>query len=393
MELFNIFGVEIFSTGTHKGDVYLEQDLDEMVNAYAQTGFIPPLKLGHSSDKIGEPALGWCHNLRRIGSKLVADFMELPKIVFDAVKSRSYDRVSAEIYFQFKKQDGTILPKALKAVALLGAEIPAIRELKPLREVVHEDSSQEWKVYETNLEGTLITIEREGRKMELEEKIKELEDKLAKVIGFKEGEVKELNAKVTELTAALELAKGESKKFSETDSGKKVLQLQKQLEDTNAQLETSMRKYAETEKKKADLEESQRKERIERKVKDLKFPALRPYIEVFYEVSTKGETSTSVMKFSADGSASKELTVERIVDGLISTLNRLAENKLFSEMSTIPEFRRDDLPPSDDPREETDKRVREYCAKHNMDYVKDYSIAMKAVFVEDPKLKILYSES
>lgn len=578
MKLFEILGVEIFSVGNHKGDDYTVQDLDTMVQAFGQLGFTPPLKDGHCTDTPGMPSLGWLKNLRRIGNKLVADFMDVPEIVYDAIKSRRYDRVSAEIYHNYKKQDGTIFSRAVKALSLLGADIPAVKDLRPLREIVHEDEGREFKVYDLEfqfvewtsasmndlpdsafaiissggekdssgkttprslrhlphhslegkidlahlrnalarlsqtklssdemskakshleahaksekvgkhseefqfassgvqfvigklkggtsttvqtvlfnkpewtierakgwlsshnmhagkvdegdkhlrfrqrepsdfIEGSFRTIEpgvahnsssdiyklyeevikqEEVKKMDIEARMKELEDKFAKVVEAKDSEIQGLQTKLSTLSAELEKAKTESAKFSDTDAGKKVHQLQKQLEDTTVQLEQTMQKFAEAEKKKFTLEEVQRKERIERKVKDLKFPALRPYIEVFYEEATKGESDTKVVKFSADGSAPKELTVERVVDGFVSTLNRLAENKMFSELSTMPEFKRDDVPTSDDPAVEVDKRVREYCAKHNLDVIKSYSEAQKVVFAEDPKLKELYGQS
>lgn len=481
-------GVEIFRIGTWKGDSYVESDLQDMINAYDKVGFKPPIKSGHSEDVPGLPALGWVENLRCENGHLLADFNQLYPEVYEAIKDKRYNTVSSEIYFNYKQQDGTILPKVLKAVAILGQDVPAVKNLKPLHEslVMSDDtlaekigiyesgmefqfassgvqfvigklkgdtsttvqtvlfSKSEWTIerakgwlsshnmhadkvdegdkhirfrqYEPSdfIEGSFRTIEpgvahnsssdlyklynevikqEEVKKMDIEARMKELEDKFTKVVASKDSEITDLQGKLTTLSAELEKAKTESAKFSDTDAGKKVHQLQKQLEDTTVQLEQTMQKFAEAEKKKFTLEEVQRKERIERKVKDLKFPALRPYIEVFYEEATKGESESKVVKFSADGSAPKELTVERVVDGFVSTLNRLAENKMFSELSTMPEFKRDDVPTSDDPAVEVDKRVREYCAKHNLDVIKSYGDAQTKVFLEDPKLKELYAQS
>lgn len=410
-------GVEIFRIGTWKGDSYVESDLQDMINAYDKVGFKPPIKSGHSEDVPGLPALGWVENLRCENGCLLADFNQLYPEVYEAIKDKRYNTVSSEIYFNYKQQDGTILPKVLKAVAILGQDVPAVKNLKPLHEsiVMSDDTlAEKIGIYESGIEGSFGTIEpgvahnsssdlyksddevikqEEVKKMDIEARMKELEDKFTKVVASKDSEITDLQGKLTTLSAELEKAKTESAKFSDTDAGKKVHQLQKQLEDTTVQLEQTMQKFAEAEKKKFTLEEVQRKERIERKVKDLKFPALRPYIEVFYEEATKGESESKVVKFSADGSAPKELTVERVVDGFVSTLNRLAENKMFSELSTMPEFKRDDVPTSDDPAVEVDKRVREYCAKHNLDVIKSYGDAQKVVFAEDPALKEQYSKS
>jgi hypothetical protein len=132
---YEIRDVEIFATGVHNGDEYTVRDLDEMVRAAREVGFTPPLKAGHA-EVPGAPALGWVERLRRVGTTLVADFVGLPKAVYDAIRQRRYDRVSAEVYWGYER-DGRTWGRVLKAVALLGAEIPAVPELRPLHEVVH----------------------------------------------------------------------------------------------------------------------------------------------------------------------------------------------------------------------------------------------------------------
>jgi hypothetical protein len=131
-QLHTLAGVEIFQAGKWNGDDYTVEDLDRMVEAAQQVGFTPPLKAGHA-DRDGQPALGWVENLRRVGSKLVADLVGLPARVYEAIRQRRYDRVSAEIYWNLQR-NGKNFPRALKALALLGAEIPAV-DLKPLHEL------------------------------------------------------------------------------------------------------------------------------------------------------------------------------------------------------------------------------------------------------------------
>lgn len=132
----DILGVEVFATGTHNGDTYDVPDLELMVNAAEKVGFEAPLKLGHMEDsdtaallkKEGMPAFGWVRNLRVQGKKLLADFMEVPKRLGDLIKKGAYRRVSAEIYWNFQKGKD-VFPRVLKAVSLLGAEIPAVTDL------------------------------------------------------------------------------------------------------------------------------------------------------------------------------------------------------------------------------------------------------------------------
>ena len=145
---YGLSGIEIFGAGKHNGDDYSEADLDEMVRAFGELDFKPPLKAGHSKDTPGMPALGWVENVRRSGSKLVADFANLPKLVYDAIKDKRYNTVSAEVYWNLER-GGKAFKRALKAVALLGAEIPAVANLRPLHEMFEADA--EWKSYDAVL--------------------------------------------------------------------------------------------------------------------------------------------------------------------------------------------------------------------------------------------------
>ena len=57
----NVKAVEIFSAGVWNDDKYTVEDLDDMVKAFGEVGFSPPLKLGHNNkqEEDGQPALGW----------------------------------------------------------------------------------------------------------------------------------------------------------------------------------------------------------------------------------------------------------------------------------------------------------------------------------------------
>ena len=137
-----IRGVEIFATGVHNADIYTLQDLQQMIDAAPNVGFEAPVKLGHMEDsdtgkllkKEGMPAFGYVSNLRIKGQKLLADLIDIPKKLATLIKNKAYNRVSAEIYWNFKK-GSQIFPRVLKAVALLGAEIPAITDLTSLEEL------------------------------------------------------------------------------------------------------------------------------------------------------------------------------------------------------------------------------------------------------------------
>src|SRR5262249_54231096 len=120
----DIKSVEAFRTGTWNGDAYTEDDLDAMVTASTEVGFTPPLTVGHQHAP-GAPAIGWVENLRRHGAVLLADLVALPDKIFAQVRDRAFDRLSAEIYWDFERA-GRVYSRVLKAVALLGAETPAV---------------------------------------------------------------------------------------------------------------------------------------------------------------------------------------------------------------------------------------------------------------------------
>lgn len=141
----SIKDVEIFATGNHNRDHFSEADLDAMVDAYHALDFVPAIKVGHVKDRPGDPAYGYVAKLRRVGNKLVADFTHMHESVVDAIRDGRYGRVSAEIYFNLRRA-GRIFPRALKAVALLGSEIPAVAGLVPLHSMkfANTDEGCDW---------------------------------------------------------------------------------------------------------------------------------------------------------------------------------------------------------------------------------------------------------
>jgi hypothetical protein len=130
---------EIFSVGTWNGETFTAADLEEIARNFERLRdqIKPPLKFGHDEGQTllgqrdGDPALGWVETLRVEAGKLVAAFAGVPEVVCEAIRAGRYRRVSAELYLDVR-QRGERLGKALKAVALLGADLPAITNLEDL---------------------------------------------------------------------------------------------------------------------------------------------------------------------------------------------------------------------------------------------------------------------
>lgn len=137
-ELHTIEGVEIFSTGTWNEEEVTDEHLQGMVKAFKENknGLRPFLKLGHDENQKllqedGHPAAGWIDNLRVVGDKLVADFVDVPKNIYQLIKNKAYRSVSSEVFHNIKIGK-KMYERMLAAVALLGADIPAVMNLKEI---------------------------------------------------------------------------------------------------------------------------------------------------------------------------------------------------------------------------------------------------------------------
>ncbi len=157
----NLEGVEIFRVGEFNHDRYSRADLEGMIRAAGEVGFEPPVKLGHMSDDDtdrllkheGMPSFGWVRNLRMRGDTLVADLCGIPRRVADLIRNGAYKRLSAEIFWNFASS-GRSWPRVLKAVSLLGSEVPAVTDLRALESlyaIKPIEGQGELKVYQGDI--------------------------------------------------------------------------------------------------------------------------------------------------------------------------------------------------------------------------------------------------
>lgn len=157
LETYSIQGVEVFSVGKWNGDPYTLEDLKDMINAFEETkqGIPPYLKLGHDDNQNlvqndGMPAAGWISRLYIKGEKLVADFIDIPKKIFQLISSKAYRKVSSEIYWNIKIGDKTY-KRLLGAVSLLGSDMPAVSNLKDILSMYKLLGENQPKVYTENV--------------------------------------------------------------------------------------------------------------------------------------------------------------------------------------------------------------------------------------------------
>jgi len=155
LETVDYPGLEIFSEGVFNNDTYSAADLQAMVDAFPLVGFEPTVKAGHPDGQedekkarmvFGAPALGYVSRIYVNGKKLIADLKQVPKRFADLIKAGAFKRISAEIYWDYAKK----WPRVLKSVAFLGADIPALTDLKAIESLYEKNEAGGLYAYDDN---------------------------------------------------------------------------------------------------------------------------------------------------------------------------------------------------------------------------------------------------
>jgi len=136
IDCVSLANVEILETGIWNGLKMTDEDLDEMVKNFNDKVIEPFLNLDHDdkfTDKVKQAlkvvSLGFVSSLKREGSKLVADFKQVPLKVADLIKSGMLKKRSVEFFSKGFKINGKSFNNVLKAVSFFGADIPAVNSL------------------------------------------------------------------------------------------------------------------------------------------------------------------------------------------------------------------------------------------------------------------------
>ena len=216
--------LEIFGAGTWKpgnGDpvTIRETDLDQIVENFGAlngTNVVKPhLKLGHTEaqkwfgQSVGVPTLGWIDRIWREGRKLFADISSVPDALLEMIRSHRYHNVSAEVFPPgVIEHNGRKFGSVLSAVAILGTEMPAVKDLAGLASALYADQ------FTAKTEAAPIIFSEEAdQPMFTQEQVDSL---IAAAVSRAVGEVNttnatkfsDLNAQVTTLTARAEAAEG-----------------------------------------------------------------------------------------------------------------------------------------------------------------------------------------
>jgi len=169
---------EILAVGKWNNMQFTHADLKSIAASFASLNNVlkVPLKLGHNDEQPvtdGQPALGWVTDVEVIGDKLVAIFDHVPDIMMAAFEAKRYRSVSVELDLNVSHK-GTTYDFVLTAVALLGADMPAVNVLNDLGALLSRNSYLPQSDYVAgrqasfssingNIQETIMTPEEEAK--------------------------------------------------------------------------------------------------------------------------------------------------------------------------------------------------------------------------------------
>ena len=232
---------EIFAPGTwNKTWTFTTKDLDEIVANFKALGdnHHVPLKFGHNDAQSmtdGYPALGWVSDVWVKDDKLIAKFESVPTIVKKAFDAKLYRHVSVELDVDVEHR-GKKYKYVLSAVALLGADIPAVNTLNDLMHYLDggERLAASRREMFSTVQGNLTTEPEEGKEMDK----KEIQEAIAAAIAPIEANVAKFSTENATLKAENDALKAAQAKQTEVEAASKV---KLHRESLTAKLETAVK--------------------------------------------------------------------------------------------------------------------------------------------------------
>ena len=293
LDVAEIKNVEILDRGIWSGNkrqAVTDSDMDQMI-ANFKAGVVEPfLTLDHNdgyTDKVKAflkvASLGWVSDLRRSGSKLVADFKQVPAKIAELIQSGTLKKRSVEFYPKGVpyRTNGKTFENVLTAVTFFGADKPAVNSLRDDFEVLMLTSGgkrtenegavvlQEKITQEKRLSKVKFTKEHldklkshlEAAKSCMEEHMQAEGEGGEEVDPAQEGEEVDIANQIKSLAEQLaaihaEMAKGEKAPMKVTPAPVKP---EEGGEDEGAQFKDLQKELAELRKFKADSLESAKK--------------------------------------------------------------------------------------------------------------------------------------
>ena len=356
-QTYELKDVEVFGIGEWKGQKITDEDIDDIVNGTNEIidKLKPKVKLGHDDKQVllqrtGYPAGGWITKLKRSGDKILVDIKEVPKVLYQLIKNGAYKRISSEILSGYTEPSTKkIYKKVLSAIAFLGADLPAVTNLKDIA-----------ALYDVDENANLIIYERVENKQT---------DKVNKI----RKEVYVMPGKVT-------IIEIENKKYVAVEDFEK---LEKEKEAADKEKETAKgfkEKFEAEEKKSKESEEklnkiSKEKREAEIKIfvddhcseKDMRFLPKQKEVLMALVESTSDEKK---IKFTVDNKET-ELSQRGLLEKFIELQPNFSDS-IFAELSKGEEEKeegKDKLTPEE-------KKVQKYMADHKEASYKEAVLAV-----------------
>jgi cation transport regulator ChaB len=331
-QTYELKDVEVFGTGEWNKHKITDEDLDNIVNGTNEIidKLKPKVKLGHDDkqellQKSGYPAGGWITKLKRVGNKILVDIKEVPKVLYDLIKNGAYKRISSEILYDYTEPSTKKkYEKVLSAIAFLGADLPAITNLKDIAALYDADENANLIIYEK------------------QEKIKRKEVIYIMADGLK----------ITEV---------DGKKFVAVEDFEKITKEAGENKDYKVKFETEEKKAKEAEGKLNKISKEKREAEIKTFIdthcseKDMRFLPKQKEVLMTLIGSTSDEKKIKFMVDSKEIELSQRELLEKFIE-----LQPNFSDKIFAELSKGGEKEeegKDKLTPEE-------KKVQKYMAEH-----------------------------
>jgi len=135
VDAVNGIPIEILDCTTHSRPwPKTTAELDEIVATYDPALLKAPVKFDHQT--AGGPAQGWVERVERQGTKLVAWLGDVSEELKQAVSAGRYRNRSVELYVPGNNEPAFKGKPYLRALAFLGADVPASKGLAPIANFV-----------------------------------------------------------------------------------------------------------------------------------------------------------------------------------------------------------------------------------------------------------------
>lgn len=179
---------EVFKAGKYPQGTFTQKEIAEIAKNYDPTFCEAPITIDHIQSG---PAYGWVDTVKADGDLLKVAFKDVPQEFEKDVNDGKYKKVSVELYRNLEGKGAY-----LKAVSFLGAAIPQVKGLEPIKFMESESDTYEFDADDEPEQFTEVDVE------DLKNQITVLEEQVSK---FKENNkkmetIKSLKEKISALT-------------------------------------------------------------------------------------------------------------------------------------------------------------------------------------------------